>query len=527
LGERLRDGRFYVVCVGQFKRGKSTLINALVGEEILPTGVVPVTSVVTVLRHGEQPGARVRLGAGDWVPIGAASLSDYVSEDRNPDNRKGVSGVEVFVPAPLLAHGMSLVDTPGLGSVTDAGAAATKAFVPHIDAALVVLGADPPISSDELQLIEGIAAVTPRLVFVLNKADRVGEADRREAARFTQRVLRERLGLSVDQILVVSALEALKNTEGRYDWVRLVGTLEALARTSGGDMLRDAETRGLRALVDALRAEIGVQTEALVRPLADSEAHVQQLRQAQREAAEALQDLSHRLLGVQERLLLQFDKDRDAFFARSLPEAAAEVRARLSRAPATTRAAAIELAADIAMRWLKRWEREHEPRAEALYREATSRFVDLVNAAAEELARAPGLERLPRLTAEPGFRARRQLRYTHMLRTAPVSLAERIRDLLRPPRSRQRVIARDAVTYLERLLEVNSARIKNDFSDRVVESRRLLAGDLTRRLAEVSAAADRALRHARDTRASGADAVRARLEWLERQRAAVNSLSSG
>jgi hypothetical protein len=100
-------------------------------------------------------------------------------------------------------------------------------------------------------------------------------------------------------------------------------------------------------------------------------------------------------------------------------------------------------------------------------------------------------------------------------------------DLLRTPRRRQRAIARDAVTYLERLLEVNSARIKNDFSDRVVESRRLLAGDLKRRLAEVSAAADRALGHARDTQASGAEAVRARLEWLERQRAAVNSLSSG
>lgn len=422
---------------------------------------------------------------------------------------------------------MSLVDTPGLGSITDAGAAATRAFVPHIDAALVVLGADPPISGDELQLIAGIAAVTPRLIFVLNKADRVGEADRREAAAFTARILRERAGLSVGQILVVSALESLKNTEGRYDWVRLVGTLEALARTCGGDMLRDAEARGLRALGDALRAEIGVQTEALVRPLADSEAHVQQLRQVQREAAGMLQDLSHRLLGVQERLLLRFDEDRDAFFARSLREAAAEVRARLSEAPATTRAAAIELAADVSMRWLKGWEREQEPRAEALYRDATTRFVDLVNAAAEELARTPGLERLPRVTAEPGFRARRQLRYTHMLRIAPASLTERIRDLLRTPGSRQRAIARDALSYLDRLLEVNSARIKNDFSDRVVESRRLLAGDLTRRLAEVSAAADRALRHAHDTRASGAEAVRARLEWLERQRAVVNSSSSG
>jgi hypothetical protein len=71
LAERLRDGRFHVVCVGQFKRGRSTLINALVGEDALPTGVVPVTSVVTVLRHGERllevNSARIENDFGDRV----------------------------------------------------------------------------------------------------------------------------------------------------------------------------------------------------------------------------------------------------------------------------------------------------------------------------------------------------------------------------------------------------------------------------------------------------------------------------
>jgi Dynamin family len=169
------------VCVGQFKRGKSTLLNALIGMDVLPAGVIPVTSVVTVLRHGEQLGARVRFQDHQWMSADVSALADYVTEERNPDNRKGVSGVEVFVPSDLLAHGMSLVDTPGLGSVTEAGAAATHAFVPHIDAALVVLGADPPISGDELALIDRIADKTPRLIYVLNKADRVSEPDRREA----------------------------------------------------------------------------------------------------------------------------------------------------------------------------------------------------------------------------------------------------------------------------------------------------------------------------------------------------------
>src|SRR5207244_12572453 len=72
----------------------------------------------------------------------------YVTEEHNHENVKGVAVVEVFLPAPLLARGLCLVDTPGIGSTFAANSEVTRAFVPHIDAALVVLGADPPISGD-------------------------------------------------------------------------------------------------------------------------------------------------------------------------------------------------------------------------------------------------------------------------------------------------------------------------------------------------------------------------------------------
>ncbi len=80
LSDRLRDGLFYVACVGQFKRGKSTLLNALVGEPVLPAGVVPVTAVVTVVRHGERVAARVRFAGGGWREIGALDrqVGDYL-----------------------------------------------------------------------------------------------------------------------------------------------------------------------------------------------------------------------------------------------------------------------------------------------------------------------------------------------------------------------------------------------------------------------------------------------------------------
>src|SRR2546425_5860739 len=66
LAERLREGRFYVACVGQFKRGKSTLVNALVGESVLPTGVVPITAAVTVVGNAKPLPPRVPFGDRAW-----------------------------------------------------------------------------------------------------------------------------------------------------------------------------------------------------------------------------------------------------------------------------------------------------------------------------------------------------------------------------------------------------------------------------------------------------------------------------
>ncbi|MGH7690603.1 MAG: dynamin family protein, partial [Gemmatimonadaceae bacterium] len=69
LSARLEEGRFHVACIGQFKRGKSTLLDALVGRAVLPTDVVPVTAVPTVVRHGPQWCARVRLADGEWHDV--------------------------------------------------------------------------------------------------------------------------------------------------------------------------------------------------------------------------------------------------------------------------------------------------------------------------------------------------------------------------------------------------------------------------------------------------------------------------
>jgi hypothetical protein len=521
LGERLAEGRFFVACVGQFKRGKSTLINALVGVSVLPTGVVPVTSVVTVVRHGAGPRARVRLGGRAWQEIHPATLPAYVAEEQNPENEKAVDAVEVFVPSPLLATGMCLVDTPGVGSVFAASTRTTRDFVPHIDAGLVVLGADPPLAGDELTLVEAAAQQTDRLLFVLNKADRLSAAERAEARGFAERILRERLCRPLGRIFDVSATEALAGRPGP-DWTALVGTLDELARQSGTDLVRDAAERGMNRLADRLGGVIAEHRDALVRPLDASERRLAALRQAALDAERALADLAPLFAGEQASLARALTDEREAFVVRAAPEAVRRLDEALARSDQVAkrglRHRALEDARRIAHEVVTAWLLDVEPRAEELYRRATGRFTELANdfLACLRTTGDGALSRLPAsIPPEARFRVKRQFYFTELLTIASPDPATWLVGLLGPRRLARAAARRDAAAYLDRLVRANGARVANDLIDRVAESRRRLEAELAALLREVATSAERALERARERHAAGAEAIRAELDRLD------------
>jgi GTPase SAR1 family protein len=100
LKEKLRSHSFNLLVVGQFNRGKTTLINALIGKALLPVGVIPLTSVVTVLSYGETPVFKICFQDQHCVETTPDNLGDYVTERGNPRNMKGVREVGVFYPSP-------------------------------------------------------------------------------------------------------------------------------------------------------------------------------------------------------------------------------------------------------------------------------------------------------------------------------------------------------------------------------------------------------------------------------------------
>ena len=256
VADRVQHAQFFVACVGQFKRGKSTLINALLGEALLPTGVTPVTTVPTVVRYGPQRLARVKSSDGEWELIQTAAIREYVSEECNPSNKKGVGGVELLEPSPMLASGLCLIDTPGLGSVFEANTQATVGFAPHIDVALIVIGADPPISGDELRLIDAIGRQVSELLVVLNKADRSTADERATASAFARRMIADRLGRSLEESYEVSARDQLEQSRQWPDWDRFVGSLQALSKQSGNAIAVAAGRRAVMRLSARMRAGI-------------------------------------------------------------------------------------------------------------------------------------------------------------------------------------------------------------------------------------------------------------------------------
>ncbi len=535
LAERVAEGRFYVACIGQFKRGKSTVLNALLGDSVLPTGVVPITAVPTVVRFGRTRRAQVRFRGGNWLDVRPEELQQFVSEEHNPENVKGVAGVEVFVPSPLLATGMCFVDTPGLGSVFAGNTAATQAFIPHIDAALVVVGADPPIAGEELTLVEEVGRQVREVIVVLNKADRTSDDERKIAESFTRKVLEKRLGRPIGPIYEVSGAERLEHRGPERDWNKLVEALQGMIVESGRDIVRRAGERGVHRLGEELLNIAFEERDALLRPIEESEQRIAAMRTTIAEAERSLHDLSYLFMGDQHRLSDLFLERRKTFLAETLPKARAEFERELQDIPRRYgprfRRQAMHLAQTVASRNVLPWLTTEQARAEEEYRAVATRFVNIGNDFLKKLAESgvPELARMPNaLDPEKGFRVRSRFRFEELINVAqPSSPLRYLADVVLGLIGAFFVIERKSRDFLEYLVEMNSTRVQSDVVDRVQESQGQLEVEIRKLLHEVSRVAERALENAREAKEQGAAAVEAKLARLRAREEEIQTLLEG
>ena len=302
LRERLVTERFHLALLGQFKRGNSTLINALIGEPLLPSSILPLTSIPTFLSAGPKRLLRIVFLDGrteEFTDLAcneaAEILVKHVTEERNPQNRLAVSSAEVEHPASFLRDGVVVIDTPGIGSTLRHNTEATLAFLHQCDAALFVVSADPPITDVELDFLKAVHAKVSRLFFAMNKIDYLEVGERHQAVHFFKKVVGDVVGVDTnDPILSISARQGLQAKLNRDEalWrssgvAALEGCLLQFFIRDKAQTLQSALARKALDAVADVRTRIRLQLRSLQLPMGELESRIQildtQIIEAKRE----------------------------------------------------------------------------------------------------------------------------------------------------------------------------------------------------------------------------------------------------
>jgi GTP-binding protein EngB required for normal cell division len=225
----LRDGGVVDAAVlGQFKAGKSSFLNGLIGAPVVPTDVLPSTAVVTRIGYGPGERAVVHPLSGESREIPLSDLARFVTERGNPANEKRVAVVDVELPALAPYEGIRFVDTPGLGSIFAHNTRVSKEWMPRVGAALVAVSVNHPLSEDDLLLLNDVSSHTPEALILLTKADLVSGEELASVIEFTRSQATSRTGKEW-RILPVSnrpGFEGMRGEVAKYLRERIAGRRE-------------------------------------------------------------------------------------------------------------------------------------------------------------------------------------------------------------------------------------------------------------------------------------------------------------
>ena len=294
IQQRLLAGKFRLAVLGQFKRGKSTLLNALLGDELLPTDILPVTAIPTYISAAEDIEVRVSFGSEakpvKFLPSSGqplvAFLTEYVTEKGNPQNQREVARVDVGHPAEILKHGIVLIDTPGIGSTHKHNTEVAYQVLPQCDAALFLVSPDPPITEVELDYLKQIQQCLPRTFFLLNKVDYLDEKEKLDSLRF----LADQLAPMYDGpplVLPISARQGLgARLAGDIDTWKSSGMqqveqnlIDFFAREKQ-QILQDSLQRRTRDQLNNINMQLQLSLSALMLPEAELKQRIEQFRQS-------------------------------------------------------------------------------------------------------------------------------------------------------------------------------------------------------------------------------------------------------
>ncbi|MFZ2446445.1 MAG: dynamin family protein [Syntrophobacteraceae bacterium] len=557
--EKLEANTFNLVVVGQFKRGKTCLINALLGTDLLPVSVVPLTSIVTILGYGDELGVKVFFTDGKVLDIPVESLPEYVTESGNPRNEKDVREVVVLYPSPYLKDGVRLVDTPGVGSVYVHNTDVAYRYLPKSDAALFLLSVDQPASSAELEFLNDVREFADRIFFLLNKTDYLVEDEVERSLSFSRTALEKIMGDGI-KIFPVSAKLALSGMmEGSPETVRRSGlpafseVLDRFLMKEKGKVLLGSVAKNLLRILAAARLETELELKSLQTPVEEI-----------RDKIKAFQNKKEGLLRERREFDTLFNAELDRLVIRELDRGLGQLKSGLIPAMEDEFNRFYEEQKDLSLKELNdalagfvrekieaefsAWREREDERLSKAFDGICRHFAAQVNQVIDSLLDfSSQLFSVPfeAVEAESLWTSESSFYYKH--RDDPVGLDmltdsltqvfpkyisgrfERLRAWAY--RKANRVILGKRKRHMLEAIEMQSGRLRFDFVDRLDKSARLFRSEMIRNMETISEGITRAIERGMALRSKGereaselASTLTARVSAMERVRTDLSNI---
>ncbi len=263
---------------------------------------------------------------GSSIEESVEILQGFVTEEGNPKNQLGVMQVDILHPAPILQHGVVLIDTPGIGSTFTHNTEATLNFLPQCDAALFVVSADPTLTEVEAEFLKQVKSRVTWLFFIFNKVDYLTDSEKDAALRFFRKVIAEKMGDANDYpIFSVSARRGLdaKLSSDSQLWTQsglpeVEKHLVCFLASEKVNALREALGSKVRDVLEDVLMRLRLAIRSLQMPLEDLENRLQvfgqELKNGERQRI-AVQDL---LTGDRKRTLERLEQEAESLRQRSI-----------------------------------------------------------------------------------------------------------------------------------------------------------------------------------------------------------------
>ncbi|MBR8837524.1 MAG: dynamin family protein [Stigonema ocellatum SAG 48.90 = DSM 106950] len=286
---------FRLAIVGEFSRGKSTFINRLLGQELLPIGVLPTTAALTSIIAGSKDQMEVYTGEGSGVQMRSleeSSWDDLLAINPNGQEQQVLAKVRLTLNQPWLqANDIELIDTPGAGDLSDYRATLVFDLLSQCDAAVLLVSATIPFSMTEAAFLEQevIGRHVPRILVVVSKLDTIPESEREGMMS----VIRHR----VAQVSAAIPVLPLHSADG-LEAVR--SQIEVMVAKGDRQAWRSRQVAAQLAAVLSHMVEIG---EAGIASAQMSDA---ELEQAMRKAAQEVREAQNHWEGIR----LELDRRR-------------------------------------------------------------------------------------------------------------------------------------------------------------------------------------------------------------------------